>query len=223
MQEANTPYFCAKYLTRFLHQRADQDIHNPDNVVMIYSRRSEPKDDQDTGASGEGVWNREHIYAKSHGDFGTAPGPGTDIHALRAAETVVNAERSNKDFAYGGTQLSSSQARDDCPLCLETDESFEPPDEVKGDVARMIFYMAVRYDGDSDSNGVTLNVVDGVGTSDGSSTANNGEIGDLASLKAWHTQDPVSDEEKHRNNIIHDIQGNRNPFIDNPHFVDIIF
>jgi endonuclease I len=204
-------------------QRADQDMNNPDNVMLFYTRRSEPKGNEDNGSNGDDAWNREHIYAKSHGDFGTAEGPGTDVHALRAADKSVNAERSNKDFAAGGAQLSSAEARDDCPLCLETDESFEPPDEVKGDVARMIFYMVVRYNGDSDSNGVALNVVDGVGTEDGPTTANNGVIGDLASLKAWHIEDPVSDEEKHRNNIIYDIQGNRNPFIDNPQFVDIIF
>lgn len=205
------------------YKRTDQDMDNPDNVVLFYTRRTEPKGNQDSGNNGDDAWNREHIYAKSHGDFGTKEGPGTDIHALRAADKSVNAERSNKDFASGGTQLSNTEARDDCPQCLETDESFEPPDEVKGDVARMIFYMVVRYNGGVDSDGVALNVVDGVGTEEGSATANNGVIGDLASLKAWHEEDPVSDEEKHRNNIIYDIQGNRNPFIDNPHFVDIIF
>lgn len=83
--------------------------------------------------------------------------------------------------------------------------------------------MAVRYNGDSNSNGVNLEVVNGVGTPSGSGTKNNGELGDLASLKAWHAQDPPSDEEKYRNNIIFDIQGNRNPFIDNPQWVNAIF
>lgn len=79
--------------------------------------------------------------------------------------------------------------------------------------------MAVRYNGDSDSNGVTLSVVNGVGTPYGGSTTDNGQIGDLASLKAWHASDPVSDMERHRNNLLYDIQQrNRNPFIDNPQF-----
>jgi endonuclease I len=190
---------------------------------MLYSRRSEPKGNQDDGSNEPDNWNREHVYAKSHGDFGTNLGPGTDLHALRAADKSVNTERSAKDFADGGSQLSSAEPRDDCPSCLETSDSFEPPDEVKGDVARMIFYMAVRYNGDSDSNGVTLSVVNGVGTPFGRSTTDNGQIGDLASLKAWHASDPVSDEERHRNNLIYDIQGNRNPFIDNPQFVNTIF
>lgn len=198
-------------------------MENPDNVRLLYTRRSEPKENQDNGNNGDDSWNREHVYAKSHGDFGTTMGPGTDIHALRAADKSVNAERSNKDFATGGEQLSNEDARDDCPLCMETEVSFEPPDEVKGDVARMIFYMVVRYNGDRESNFVKLDVVDGIGTDEGPSTVNNGVIGDLASLKAWHEKDPVSDEEMHRNNIIHAIQGNRNPFIDNPSYVNIIF
>jgi endonuclease I len=142
---------------------------------------------------------------------------------LRAADRSVNTERSAKDFADGGLALSSEDPREDCPLCLETSDSFEPPDAVKGDVARMIFYMSVRYNGDEGSNGVSLTVVDGVGTPFGGDTEDNGEIGDLATLMAWHVLDPVSDEERHRNNIIYDIQGNRNPFIDRPEFVNIVF
>jgi serine protease len=210
------------YIT-FHFQRTDQDAENHENVICIYSRRSEPKFNQDTGSNGLDAWNREHIYAKSHGDFGTSAGAGTDIHAIRAADKSVNTERSSKDFAEGGTQLTSEEPRDDCPLCMETNSSFEPPDEVKGDIARMIFYMVIRYNGDVGSNGVLLNVVSGIDTPYGSSTANNGIIGDLDALKRWHSEDPVSDEEKHRNNIIFDIQGNPNPFIDNPQFVDILF
>lgn len=154
---------------------------------------------------------------------GTSPGAGTDIHALRAADKSVNSERSSKDFAEGGTNLSGTNSRDDCPLCLETSNTFEPPDVVKGAVARMIFYMDVRYNGDANSNNLELKVVDGVGTPNGSGTAGNGRLGDLATLKAWNSQFPPSDEEYHRNNIIFDIQGNRNPFIDNYQLVDAIF
>lgn len=203
-------------------QRTDQDNDDSANVILFYSRRSHRKDDQDNGRNGQDAWNREHIYAKSHGNFGTSRGPGTDIHALRAADKSVNTERSAKDFAYGGSELSSADPREDCPLCRETSTTFEPPDEIKGDVARMLFYMAVRYNGDDNSNEVTLNVVDGVGTEFGASTTDFGEIGDLATLILWHNLDPVSDEERHRNNIIYDIQGNRNPFIDKPQFVETV-
>ena len=205
-------------------QRTDQNNNSPDNVVMLYSRRDEPKVNQDNGSNESDNWNREFVYAKLHGNFGTAEGPGTGIHALRAADKSVNTERSAKDFVDGGSQISSSKPREDCPLCLETDDSFEPPDEVKGDVARMIFYIAAGYNEHSNSNGVTLTVVNDVGAPYRKSTYKSGQIGDLlASLKAWHASDPVSDEERHRNNIIYDIQGNHNPFIDNPQFVNPIF
>lgn len=204
-------------------KRTDQDADNTDNVVCFYSRRSEPKTNQDDGSNDADAWNREHIYAKSHGHFGTAIGAGTDIHALRASDKSVNNERGSKDFEIGGAQLSSTEPRADCPLCLETNTSFEPPNAVKGQVARMIFYMAVRYNGDLDSNSVALSVVEGIGTLYGSSTKNNGQIGDLSTLKLWNTQYPPSTEEYRRNNLIHGIQGNRNPFIDHPEWVDFIF
>jgi len=204
-------------------QRTDQDESNPDRVTALYSRLSIPKTNRDKGNKGDDVWNREHVWAKSHGDFGTSMGAGTDIHALRVADKTVNSERSSKDFNVGGTPLNKDEPQKDCPTCKETNNTFEPPDVVKGAVARMIFYMAVRYNGDSNSNGLTLNVVDTVGTPYGSDTKDNGAIGKLSTLKAWNAQFPPSDEEYNRNNLIYDIQGNRNPFIDHPEWVDEIF
>ena len=203
-------------------KRTDQDEDNPNNVMAFYTRKSIPKADQDNGSNNPDAWNREHVWAKSHGNFGTSKGAGTDIHALRAADRSVNSERAAKDYD-GGDYLSGSEPREDCPLCRETSNSFEPPSEAKGDVARMIFYMAVRYNGDSNSNGLFLNVVDSVGTPFGSSTTDNGEISKLSTLKEWHNDDPVSDEERRRSNIVYDIQKNRNPFIDYPEWVESIF
>lgn len=73
----------------------DEDPANKANVVLLYSGRSQAKT-----ANGGGVddWNREHVWAKSHGDFGTAVGPGTDLHHLRAEDASVNSTRGNKDF-----------------------------------------------------------------------------------------------------------------------------
>ena len=191
--------------------------------MTLYSRRPTLKSDQDDGSNLPDDWNREHVWAKSHGDFGTTQGAGTDIHALRASDRSVNTERSSKDFAEGGSSLSNPEALDDCPVCLETSNSFEPPDEVKGSVARMIFYMVTRYNGDSGSNDLTLTAVNGVGTSYGSSTSGNGELGDLATLLVWNDLYPPTDEEYYRNNIIFQIQGNRNPFIDHPEWANSIF
>jgi len=201
-------------------QRTDQDPLDTNNVKLLYSRKSISKSDRDNGGRDPDLWNREHVWAKSHGNFGTSMGPGTDIHALRPADKSVNGQRSAKDFDVGGAPINLEEPRKDCPLCRETANSFEPPDEVKGDVARMIFYMDTRYNGD---DGDELSVSNSVGTLKGSGTTGRGKLGKLDTLLAWNVQDPVSDEERRRNNIIHDIQGNRNPFIDHPEWVGIIF
>ena len=216
-------FFTLSHRHHHHHQRTDQYVGDSDFVMTLYSRRPTLKTDQDDGNSLSDDWNREHVWAKSHGDFGITMGPGTDIHALRASDRSVNTERSSKDFGEGGSFLSTDEAREDCPDCLETSNSFEPPDEVKGSIARMIFYMATRYNGDLNSSGATLTVVDGVGTNFGSATLGNGELGDLATLLVWNNKYPPTDEEYYRNNIIFQVQGNRNPFIDHPEWVDLIF
>src|SRR5690606_35562662 len=58
----------------------DEDPADPESVILLYSGRSL---DEDANGGGSGEWNREHVWPKSHGDFGTAPGPGTDVHHLR--------------------------------------------------------------------------------------------------------------------------------------------
>lgn len=180
------------YLSVSYWQRTDQDYSNPNNVVGIYSLKSIPKVDQDSGCSCPDFWSREHIWPQSLGDFNTNKGPGTDIHALRAADKSMNsAERSNKDFAEGGLPLNNSPQ--DCPTCRETFGTFEPPDETKGAIARQIFYMATRYNGDADSNGLNLQVIEGWGSFAGSRS-----IGSLSDLKAWNNAFPPNAEEYNR-------------------------
>ena len=88
---------------------------------------------------------------------------------------------------------------------------------VKGDTARMMFYMAVRYEGGDNSSTPDLELVD--------RTTSSGEVffGKLCTLLQWHRNDPVSDAERQRNNVIYSWQGNRNPFIDHPEFVSEIW
>ncbi|WP_031467784.1 endonuclease I family protein [Sciscionella sediminilitoris] len=182
--------------------KTDQDPANQADVIELYTGRS-------VSASG-GEWNREHVWAKSHGDFGTAPGPGTDIHHLRPSDIKVNSERGNKDFDKGGNAVEGA------PGNFTDDDSFEPRDAVKGDVARMIFYMAVRYDGGDGAPDLEPN--DKVGN--GSAPA----IGRLSVLKQWSEQDPPDKFEQHRNDVIFDqYQHNRNPFIDHPEWVKAIW
>ncbi len=154
-------------------------------------------------------WNREHVWAKSHGDFGTTAGPGTDLHHLRPTDVTVNSARGNLDFDDGGSESTEA------PGNYSDGDSWEPRDAVKGDVARMIFYMSVRYEvGDV----VDLEVNDRVGN--GSTPY----MGRVSVLKQWSQQDPPDAFEQRRNERIHaNWQGNRNPFIDHPEWVESIW
>ncbi|WP_436491807.1 endonuclease [Actinokineospora sp. HUAS TT18] len=185
----------------------DEDPSNPSNVILLYSGRSQSKS---TNGGGVDDWNREHVWAKSHGDFGTATGPGTDVHHLRPEDVTVNSNRGNKDFDNGGSPAA------ECPDCFTDADSWEPRDAVKGDVARMIFYMAVRYAG-----------TDGWPDLEVNNSVNNGSapyIGKLTVLKTWSQQDPPDAFEKRRNQVIYDqFQHNRNPFIDHPEWVTSIW
>ena len=185
----------------------DEDPSNPNNVILLYSGRSQSKFENGGNVDD---WNREHVWAKSHGDFGTAMGPGTDIHHLRPTDVTVNSTRGNLDFDNGGSPQSEA------PGNYYDSDSWEPRDSVKGDVARMIFYMAVRYEGDSGE--VDLEVNDLV--DNGSAPY----IGKVSVLKSWNEMDPVDSFEQNRNNVIYDqYQHNRNPFIDHPEWVEAIW
>ena len=188
-------------------KKTDQDPDNPGNVLLLYSGESQPADENGGGTD---EWNREHVWAKSHGDFGTSTGPGTDVHHLRPTNVQVNSARGNKDFDEGGSEVEGA------PGNFTDDDSFEPRDEVKGDVARMILYMDVRYEGDDSFPDLEANdVVD-----NGSAP----HLGRLSVLREWSAEDPPDSFEQQRNDVIYDeIQHNRNPFVDHPEWVDEIY
>lgn len=185
----------------------DQDPNNTANVLLLYSGTSRSKT---LNGGAVGNWNREHVWAQSHGDFGTSAGPGTDLHHLRAADVQVNSIRGNKDFDNGGSAVSGA------PGSYTDSNSFEPRDADKGDVARMILYMAVRYEGD-----------DAWADLEPNDSTTNGSVpfmGRLSVLKQWNEQDPPSAFEERRNDVIfNSYQGNRNPFIDHPEWVEAIW
>ncbi|MFE9252559.1 endonuclease I family protein [Streptomyces sp. NPDC007088] len=185
----------------------DEDPADPTHVIELYTGASVAKSRSGGNA---GDWNREHVWAKSHGDFGTATGPGTDLHHLRPEDVAVNAARGNKDFDDGGAPVSGA------PGNYTDGDSFEPRDAVKGDVARMILYMAVRYEGEDGCPDLEPN--DKV--SNGSAPA----LGRLSVLKEWSEQDPPDSFEEHRNDVIYtSYQHNRNPFVDHPEWVGSIW
>ncbi len=191
---------------------ADQNPANSGQVWLIYTEQPRSKIDIQTGNSIVGKWNREHIYCQSRGGFsdGTSSFPDgintwlptgpndilsghADAHHIRAVDGQENSSRNNRNYGtdYNGPSGSTSNAW-------------------KGDVARALFYMAVRYNG--------LNVVNG-----DPAESPDGFIGDLTSLLNWNTLDPADDFEMNRNNIIYNWQKNRNPFIDMPNLASYIF
>jgi endonuclease I len=194
----------------------DQDPENPGNVIDLYTGRSIPVLRRDCGYNDDDAWNREHVWAKSHGFPREQQHGYTDINHLRAADKSVNRDRSNYDFKMGGNE------HDECTGCSldSAAATWEPPDRVKGRIARMLMYMDVRYEGndESDDGMPDLVLVD-------TSTKGLKEptIGYLPDLLDWHCKFPVSDTERRRNDKVHSWQGNRNPFIDHPEYVESIW
>ncbi|RLD37233.1 MAG: hypothetical protein DRI89_15390, partial [Bacteroidetes bacterium] len=121
----------------------DEDPDDTSNVICFYTGWSYAKSNFGGGVD---QWNREHTWSKSHGDFGTSPPEGTDLHHMKPTDVTVNSQKGNKDFDNGGTAYYDGGI---FTGCYYTADSWEPRDEEKGDVARMIFYMETRYEGDS--------------------------------------------------------------------------
>lgn len=185
----------------------DEDPADPVNVIELYTGDSIAKSNHGGGVD---QWNREHVWAKSHGDFGTATGPGTDIHHLRPEDVTVNSDRGNLDFDDGGTE------NDEAPGNYADGDSWEPRDAVKGDVARMILYMSVRYEGGDGFADLEVN--------DQVANGSAPHIGRLSTLLAWNAADPVDAFEMRRNDVIYEsYQFNRNPFVDHPEWASAIW
>lgn len=193
-------YNCAKTIIA----ESDEDPNNHNNLITFYSRKSIAKSN--------GGWNREHVWAKSHGFKNPSAHAYSDAHHLRPTFVKINSLRGSKDFDNGGTSVGGS-----CQDCLATETTWEVPDAVKGDVARIMLYMSVRYEGDDNSNTPDLELVN--------RTTSPGEpvFGNICNLLAWNALDPISPEERHRNEVVYQWQKNRNPFIDNPEWITKIW
>ena len=190
---------------------SDQNPANGSQVWQMYVEQPRSKIDYQVSSSNIGVWNREHIFPQSRGGFqdGTFSTPDGinvwfpvsagdvlaghgDAHHIRAEDGAENSLRGNRNYGVDYNGPAGTQG------------------SWKGDVARALFYMDVRYN--------ALNVVNG-----NPAETPTGNIGDLATLLLWHQQDPPDDFEMNRNNYIYTWQVNRNPFIDNPDLASYIF
>lgn len=190
----------------------DEDPLNSDNVILFYRGITKAKfaNGSGTQSTNQDNWNREHTWAKSHGFPSSSAYAYTDIHHLRPTDISVNSSRGNLDFDYSDAPLPES------PENRVDSDSFEPRDQVKGDVARIIFYMDTRYEG-FDPTTPDLQVVDSL------TATGEPKLGKLCTLLAWNEADPVDEFELNRNNSIYEFQGNRNPFIDHPEWVSMLY
>lgn len=186
---------------RYIMQKYDADPAATNKVLLIYNRAS-----VNATWDGGSTWNREHVWPQSR--LGASASNGTaniasDLHNLRAANPSINTSRGNKNFDL-----------------TTTASSYYPGEADKGDVARILMYMAIRYP--------QLNLVNGL-PSDSTTS-----IGNLQTLLLWHEQDPPDMFEKGRNEIIYSgaiapeinkflKQNNRNPFVDHPEFARLIW
>jgi endonuclease I len=197
----------------------DPDDNTDTNLLLIYgfsssicpSSTSDDNDHRrrDKNSDGGGStceWNREHTYAKSLGtpNLGES-GPGADAHHLRASDVQRNGDRGSEKFVDG-----SGTSHD------VTSSTWYPGDEWKGDVARMMMYMYLRYGNQC--------LPDNVGN--GNPVSNDVHMIDL--FLEWNIEDPVSQVEINRNEYLGNAnnsygQGNRNPFIDNPYLATRIW
>ncbi|AZA67837.1 T9SS C-terminal target domain-containing protein [Chryseobacterium carnipullorum] len=214
------------------YQTTDRDYfyENDGSVLDIYSENPTGSDpytytigtNQCGQYSAEGnCYNREHIVPQSL--FNEASPMVADVNFIRATDGKVNGMRSN--YPFGKVGLSPSFTSQNGSK-LGTSASagyggtvFEPIDEFKGDVARMIFYFVTRYQ----SQLASFTNANGTGDMLGTTAFPGLQTWELNQLRAWHATDPVSPAEISRNNATYEYQKNKNPFIDHPEFVELIW
>ena len=169
-------------------------------------------------AEGQG-WNKEHGMPQST-YYGMYP-MYSDMHYLIPADAYINQRRSNFPYARNngenitftnGSKLGKSTTPG------YTNTVYEPIDEFKGDVARYLLYFAVRYEGNLNLYNHQLSTMPLDGSEEKAF-----EDWYITMLKDWNALDPVSQKERDRNNAVYAIQKIRNPFIDHPEWVNMIW
>ncbi len=200
-------------------KETDIDPNNGDNVILFYSGRSVNGAQEYNSAKG---WSRDHVWPQSRGDFNTNRGIGTDLHNLKPVSIPVNSAKNDRwmDVANPGNSYVFTYTVNNVTISTgskicQSQDVWEPRDEDKGDVARILFYMATRYEGENGE--LDLELVKNVPASGGA------YMGNIYTLLEWNREDPPDDFERHRNDVIYSYQKNRNPFIDHPEFANLIW
>lgn len=214
------------------YEQTDRDHYyeNDGSLLDVYSENPAGTDPYNywynnnsliAGASNEGEgWNREHIYSQSF--FNSNYPMYSDLHFVVPTDARVNQRRSNFPFGKVGnspafTSLNGTKVG---PANMPgyTNTVTEPIDEFKGDIARMLMYVAIRYE-----NMIPYFQYTNVRNPIDSLSEKAFKSWYISLLLQWHQQDPVSQKERDRNNTIYTIQGNRNPFVDSPQYANAIW
>lgn len=193
---SNTLYYWFSY-----SERAENDTHS--GLRLFYTSQYTTTYN----------WNREHVWPQSlsGGLFGTT-GAGCDLHHIRPTYSVDNSTRSNNPYGDVVTVSKTVYSQGDTAgeriayigKTQDGSTAFEPRDDYKGDIARIIAYLAMHYES---LYSIVSNVV----------------IGGYDTIVAWNNLDPVDGVELNRNNVAFSAQGNRNPFIDEPDLINVIW
>jgi len=227
------PYTSSAMDTWDVLELAGEDVDNTSNVIALYKNSSYAK-----VGGGNNTYNREHSWPKSYGfpKDGSRNYPYTDLHHLFIANSSYNSSRSNKpyDICTSGCSEKTTEvnnARGGTGQSNFTKSGVWDVWEARqGDVARALFYLAVRYEGGN--HGITgaaepdLELTDNLTLINNSKTGSNESqayMGLLSVLIQWHNSDPVDIYEHQHNEAVAAAQGNRNPFIDHPTWVRCVF
>lgn len=180
-----------------------------------------------SGAEGLG-YNREHAVPQS--TFNSNYPMYSDLHFVIPTDARINQLRNNYPYGIGNSTIhhtfsnTSKIANSAIPNYVYTNRVYEPLNEFKGDIARILLYFAVRYEDKLPVFNHSTNINPAMDRSPFDGTAERAfDSSYISMLIQWHTQDPVSQREINRNNAVYAIQNNRNPFIDNPQWVNTIW
>lgn len=235
------PYSGSGTSTWTILEIADEDPNNSGRILDAYRNHSYAKVSDRAGTGSGLTYNREHTwpnslgFASATGDKGLPYAPYTDTHMLYLSDTQWNADRGNKPFATcdstcgerateanNGTGGGSGGYPGNSNWVRSPDGNtgtFEVWGHRKGDMARAVMYMAIRYEGGKDA-ATGQSEPDLELTDDRSrivkTSSSPAYMGLLSTLIDWHLSDPPDAAERARNEVIYSFQGNRNPFIDHP-------
>lgn len=219
-----------------LDQYYDYDASNTTYLLDIYSNNPTgttsyhyTKENLISSAGAEGLgYNREHMMPQS--SFNSNYPMYSDLFFVIPTDARINQLRSNYPYGTAGTTNyytftnGSKISKNGTPNSGYTGRVYEPHPEFKGDIARSLLYYVVRYEGKLNS----FNFYNGSSPANDTSPLDGTEEKAyedwfLALLLQWHNNDPVSQKEIDRNNIVYEIQKNRNPFVDHPEWVNGIW